>query len=185
MPRLRDHVPVGFAVDDTLNETLPWQDVNLDAKPDIIQQQKERAFVDDTTARCDLGLLTPAMLGSTVAPRTVILVCPDEPRTRIDIQLLRYPGVPPEKFPPSCKVNQPAVANANVYRDEVADVLMDVLLHGVATVYAGADIAEHLVPRAPNLCMQVATQRSQVLVEAPMAVARAHTESHRPIKIPT
>src|SRR5260221_14494114 len=113
MPRLRDHVPVGFAVDDTLNETLPWQDVNLDAKPDIIQQQKERAFVDDTTARCDLGLLTPAMLGSTVAPRTVILVCPDEPRTRIDIQLLGNPAAPPGKFPPSGRATQPPVANAN------------------------------------------------------------------------
>jgi hypothetical protein len=149
------------------------------------QQQTERAFIHHATAECNLGLFTLATLGNTTAPRTVILVETDQPRTRIDIQLLRYSGVHAEKAPPSCKVDQSALANINIYRDEVADVLMDVLLHGIAPIDTGTDLAEHLVPRAPNLREQVATQRSQVLVEASMAIARAHTESHLPIKIPT
>jgi hypothetical protein len=35
-------------------------------------------------------------------------------------------------------------------------MLVDVLLHGIAPIDTGTDLAEHLVPRAPNLCVQVA-----------------------------
>jgi hypothetical protein len=34
-------------------------------------------------------------------------------------------------------------------------MLMDVLLHGIAPIDAGTDLAEHLVPRAPDLRMQI------------------------------
>ncbi len=51
---------------------------------------------------------------------------------------------------------------------------MDVLLHGVAPIDAGADLAEHLVPRAPDLCVQVATQRSQVLVARQDSLPKAY-----------
>ncbi len=62
---------------------------------------------------------------------------------------------------------------------------MDVLLHSVAAIDTGTDLAEHLVPRAPDLRMQVATQRSQVLVEATIAIARSRAEPRRPVKIVT
>src|SRR5450631_2745924 len=62
---------------------------------------------------------------------------------------------------------------------------MDVLLHGVAPIDTSTDLAEHLVPRAPNLCVQVATQRGQILVEVTITIARTHAVSHRPIKIVT
>jgi hypothetical protein len=44
---------------------------------------------------------------------------------------LRYSRVAPEKSPTSRKINQSALADVNICRDEVADVLMDVLLHGI------------------------------------------------------
>src|SRR5271165_4054846 len=83
------------------------------------------------------------------------------------------------------KIYQSAIANINIYRDEVADVLMDVLLHGVAPIDTSTDLAEYLVPRAPDLCAQEATQRGQVLVEGTITIARTLTESHRPIDVIT
>jgi hypothetical protein len=48
--------------------------INLDAKPDIIQQQEKRAFIHYTTADCDLGLYALAALGGAITPWTAILV---------------------------------------------------------------------------------------------------------------
>jgi hypothetical protein len=76
-----------------------------------------------------------------MAPRTATLVETDQPRTRIDVQLLGYSGAT-TKSPARRKINQSALANVYVYGDEVADVLMDVLLHGVAPIDAGTDFAE-------------------------------------------
>ena len=81
------------------------------------------------------------------------------------------------------KIDQSSLANLDVYRDEIADVLVDVLLHSVAPIDAGADLAEHLVPGAPELRAQIASQRRQILVEAAISIARAHAEPHRSVKI--
>jgi hypothetical protein len=64
-------------------------------------------------------------------------------------------------------------------------MLVDVLLHGIAPIDTGTDLAEHLVPRAPNLGVQVAAQRRQVFIEAAIAVPSTRAESLRPIQILT
>jgi hypothetical protein len=51
-------------------------------------------------------------------------------------------------------------------------MLMDVLLHGIAPIDAGTDLAEHFAPRASDLGVQIATQRSEILIEFTIAVAR-------------
>jgi hypothetical protein len=118
-----------------------------------------------------------------VAPGAVIPVETDQPRTRIDVEFLRYPRATPESTPSIRKINQPSFAYADIDRDEVAYMLVNVLLHGIAPIDAGTDLAEHLAPRASNLRVQVAAQRREVLVEFTIAVARSHAESHRPVKI--
>jgi hypothetical protein len=159
--RFGRRAPVRLAVGDTFNEALLWQQVNLDAKQNVIQQQETRALIHNSAAHCDLRVISPAALGNFVAPRAIIPVETDQPRTWIDIQLLRYIGVAPKKSPTKRKVNQPPFANLDIDCDEVTNVLMDVLLHGIAPIDAGTDLAENLVPRAPDLRVQVATQWSQ------------------------
>jgi hypothetical protein len=142
IPRFRDHTLVGPAIDDIFSEALLRQQIDLDAKPNIIQQQEKSALIHHATACCDLDLLAPMPLGSTMAPRTVTLVRPDQPRTRIDVQFLRYPTVP--------------TAKSSIDRNEIANMLVDVLLDGIAPIDSGTDLAEHLVPWASNLGAQVA-----------------------------
>jgi hypothetical protein len=81
------------------------------------------------------------------------------------------------------KVNQLTITNADIYRDEVTDVLADVLLHRIAPINVRANLAKDFVPRTPNLGAQVATQWRQVFVEATIAIARTRAQSHRTIKV--
>jgi hypothetical protein len=76
-----------------------------------------------------------------------------------------------------------SVANPDIYRDEVTDMLVDVLLHGIAPINVGANLAEHLVPRAPNLGMQKAPEWSQVFIELAIAVPGTRAELHRPFQV--
>jgi len=76
-----------------------------------------------------------------------------------------------------------AFANADVNSDKVANVLVDVLLHRVAAIDVGADFAKDLLPRMPNLSAQISTQRTQILVEASIAVARTRPESRGTIEV--
>jgi hypothetical protein len=172
-----------LAVDNPVNAPLLGQHINLDAEPDFVQQKKISALIYLAAAGRNLGLLTPAVLNDTMTPRTMVLVRPNQSRARVNIETLRYSGAAVAKSPTSYKIDQLTSTNINVYRYEVADVLMNVLLHGIAPIDTGTDFAEHLVPRTPYLCMQVPTQWGQVLVEATIAIARAHAESHRPVKI--
>jgi len=183
IPEVGGHAPLRNAVNDALDQALPGQDVGLDPKPNIIQQQQKRTLIDDPAAHRDLCEFTPSLLGSVAAPGTVIPVSTDQPGTRIDIEFLRYAGGTRKKSPTRGQVNELAFANADIDCDEVADMLMNVLLHGIAPINAGTDLAERLVPRSPDLRVQIATQRSKVFVEFTMAVARSHTKSHRPFKI--
>src|SRR5882672_8586125 len=141
-----------LAVDDLINEPLLGQHINLDAEPDFIQQKKISALIHFAAAGRDLGLLTPAVLGDTTTP--VVLVRPNQSRARVNIETLRYSGASAAKPPTSCKIDQLTFTNINVYRNEVADMLMNVLLHGIAPIDTDTDFAEHLVPRAPYLCVQ-------------------------------
>lgn len=77
------------------------------------------------------------------------------------------------------KIDHSSLANPAIYRDEIADVLVDVLLHGVAPIDAGADLAEHLVPGAPQLRAQIASQRRQILVEAQAGIEVPASELRR------
>src|SRR5580700_458387 len=54
IPRFRNHMLARLAVDDIFNEPFLWQHINLDAKPNIIQQQDKRALIHYATARFDL-----------------------------------------------------------------------------------------------------------------------------------
>jgi hypothetical protein len=183
--RFRRRAPVRLAADCTRNDALLRQHVNLDAKPNIVQQQQKRALIQYAAAHCDLGELTLATLGKFVAPGAVIAVETDQPRTRIDIQFLRYSGAKPKNSPTRREVHQLPFANVDIDCYEVADVLMDMLLHSVATIDTGTDLAEHLIPGAPDLRIQIAAQRSQVLVEATIAIARSHAEACGSIEIVT
>lgn len=147
-----------LAVDDPINEPLLGQHINLDAEPDFIQQKKISALIHFATAGRDFGLLTPAVLGDTMTPRTIILVQPNQSHARVNIKTLIYSAPAAVKSPTSYKIDQLTSANINVYRYEVADVLMNVMLHGIASIDTGTDFAEHLVPGAPYLCVQVSTQ---------------------------
>ena len=60
--------------------------------------------------------------------------------------------------------------------DKVANVLVDMLLHGVAPINVGADFAKDLIPRTSNLSAQISTQRSQILVGATIVVTRTCSE---------
>src|SRR5450432_76521 len=91
---------------------------------------------------------------------------------RCSALIRRRTKVAPKKSPASRQINQSALAIVDIDSDEVADALMDVLLHGVAPIDTGTNLAEHLVPRAPNLCMQIATQRRQILIEVTITIAR-------------
>src|SRR5450631_3320668 len=104
IPRFGRRAPVRLAVDDTFNKALLWQQVKLDAKPNVIQQQENRALIHNSAAHCDLRVISPAALGNFVAPGAIIPVETDQPRTGIDIQLLRYIGVAPKKAPTRRKV---------------------------------------------------------------------------------
>ncbi len=183
IPEVGSHAPLRIAVNHALDQALTGQHVGLDPKPNIIQQEQKREFIKYAAAHRDLCKLTPALLGNVVTPGAVIPVETDQPGTRIDVEFLRYSGVTLDKSPASGQVNESTFANADIDRDEVADMLMDVLLHGIAPIDAGTDLAEHFVPRAPDLRVQIASQRSEILVESTIAVPRPHTESHRPVKI--
>jgi hypothetical protein len=75
------------------------------------------------------------------------------------------------------------IAKTDVDSDKVANVLMDMLLYGVAPINVGTDFAKDLVPRTSNLSEQISTQRSQILVEATIAVTRTRSESCGTIEV--
>ena len=77
-----------LAVDDLINGPLLGQHINLDAELDFIQQKKISALIHFAAAGRDLGLLTPAVLGDTTTPRTIVLVRPNQSRARINIETL-------------------------------------------------------------------------------------------------
>src|SRR5271168_1950361 len=70
----------------------------------------------------------------------------NEPRTRIDVEFLRD-AVSSQKPPATGKIDQSAIAHTDLYRNEIADVLMNVLLNSIAPVDSGAYFAEYFVPR--------------------------------------
>jgi hypothetical protein len=86
--RFRNYVPLRLAVSNILDAAPLRQHVNLNAKPDVVQPQEERAVIQLATPGCSLGLLTPTTLDRDLAPGTPVLVQPDQTRPRIDIQLL-------------------------------------------------------------------------------------------------
>ncbi len=147
-----------LAVDEPIHEPPLGQHINLDAEPDFIQQEKISALIYFATTGCDLGLFTPAVLRDTMTPGTIVLVRPNQSRARVHIETLIYYGAAAAKSPTCFKIDQLTSTNINVYRYKVADVLMNVLLYGVAPIDAGTDFTEHFVPGAPCLCVQVATQ---------------------------
>ena len=124
---------IRFAVNDPFDQPLLWQDIHHDSKPHIIQQQKQRALIYVAAATRNLDLLTLTAFRDDVAPRTAVLIRTDKPRAWIDIEFLRYPGVGRQKSPTSGKIDEPAVANFNINRDEITDVLVNVLADGVNT----------------------------------------------------
>ena len=142
-----------LAVDDPINEPLRGQHINLDAEPDFIQQKKISALIYFAAAARDLGLLTPAVLSDTMTPSTIVLVRSNQSRARVNVETLIYSGASAAETPTSSKIDLLTSTNLNVYRYEVADVLMNVLLHGIAPIDTGTDFAEYLVPRAPYLCV--------------------------------
>jgi hypothetical protein len=107
IPEIGRHFPMRLAVNDALDEALPWQLVGLDAKPNVIQQEQKRTPIHHAAAHRDLREFPLATLGNTVAPGAVISVETDQPGTRIDVQFLRYPRATPESSPSIRKINQP------------------------------------------------------------------------------
>jgi len=95
-----------LAVDDLINQALRGQHINLDAEPDFIQQKKIVTLIYFAAAARDLGLLTPAMLSDTMTPSTIVLVRPNQPRARINIETLRYCGG-------SCSARDTAIFSAS------------------------------------------------------------------------
>src|ERR1035441_853342 len=61
---------VRLAIDGIFSEALLWQHVNLDAKPNIPQQQQKCALIHYATAGFDLDLLPSPTLASTVGGPT-------------------------------------------------------------------------------------------------------------------
>ncbi len=67
---------------------------------------------------------------------------------------------------------------ARLDRNEVADVIANVLLHGVARAQMHRDFGIDLVPRAADLTLEIAPQRRQVLVELLPAAGDAVRPPH-------
>src|SRR5262249_4002929 len=68
-------------------------------------------------------------------------------------------------------------------RNEIVNVLVNVLLHGVPPVDPSADLRVDLVPRATDLRPEIATKRLQILIQIEEAVARTHAETHGSVQI--
>ncbi|MGA8093047.1 MAG: hypothetical protein WB823_02165 [Steroidobacteraceae bacterium] len=75
-----------------------------------------------------------------------------------------------------------AVSNFDLGGYELAKMLVDVPLHGVASIDPRADLPEHLVPGPSDLGMQVASQRRQIFIQLAMAIPDAHAEVRWPVE---
>jgi hypothetical protein len=103
----------------------------------------------------------------------------NEPCSRVDVQLTGRCEAIQSEFP---VFDQLAVSNFDLGGYEVAKMLVDVPLHGVASIDPRADLPENLVPGPSDLGMKVAPQRRQVFIQLAIAMPDAHAEVRWPVE---
>jgi hypothetical protein len=105
-----------------------------------------------------------------------VFVTPNESGPGVNIEFLSDAVVVPAevRLP---QVDQRIPANLHLNGYEVMQVLVDVLLYGVAPIEVGSDLAIYLAPRASYLGTQISSERAQVLIQR--AITISHTDSQK------
>ena len=112
-----------------------------------------RVITNNPSPSVNLCLLALSTRIARPTPFIRALVLPDETAIGVNIEfLMNRPTSPAGRF---CEVDESSISPRHVDGNEVTQVLVNVLLHGVSSIDAFADFAEHLPPRTADLSLKI------------------------------